>query len=73
VIDPTGKVTLRHAGTLLKIGIGRDHARTPVLLLVHDLHVRIVNAATGELLPELTLDPTNRYQGTGKPHGRTNR
>jgi hypothetical protein len=36
----------------------RSHAGTYVILLVQDLDVRIVNAATGELLRELTLDPT---------------
>jgi transposase InsO family protein len=68
-IDADGKVTLRHHGRLHHIGIGRTHARTPVLLLVQDLHIRIVNAATGELLRDLTLDPTRNYQPTGKPRG----
>jgi hypothetical protein len=31
------------------------------------LHVRIVAAATGELLRQLTLDPTHNYQPTGRP------
>jgi hypothetical protein len=44
---------------------------TPVLLLVQDLDVRIVNAATGELLRELTIDPTRDYQGTARPPGPT--
>jgi transposase InsO family protein len=68
-VDNTGKVTLRHGGRLYSIGIGRTHARTRVLILVQDLHIRIVNAATGELLRELTLNPTKRYQGTGRPPG----
>jgi Integrase core domain len=68
-VDATGVVTLRHAGRLHHIGIGRTHARTPVLLLVQDLHIRIVHAATGELLRELTLDPTRNYQPTGRPPG----
>lgn len=29
--------------------------------------MRVVDAATGELLRELTLDPTKDYQPTGKP------
>ena len=70
-IDTAGKITLRHGGTLYSIGIGRTHARTRVLVLVHDLDIRIINAATGELLRELTLDPTKRYQGTGRPPGPT--
>jgi transposase InsO family protein len=68
-IDNTGLVTLRHSGKLFHIGIGRPHAGTRVLLLVQDLHVRVINAATGELIRELTLDPDRRYQATGKPAG----
>jgi len=70
-IDKAGKITLRHAGTLYSIGIGRTHARTHVIVLVHDLDIRIINAATGELLRELVLDTTQRYQGTGRPPGPT--
>jgi transposase InsO family protein len=68
-VDTGGKITLRHAGSLYSIGIGRTHARTRVLILVHDLDIRIIDAATGELLRELTLDTTKRYQGTGRPPG----
>lgn len=68
-IDDTGCVTLRVNGRLHHIGVGRTHARTHVLLLVHDHHVRIVDAATGELLRELTIDTTRDYQGTGRPRG----
>jgi transposase InsO family protein len=70
-IDKAGKVTLRHGGQLYSIGIGRTHARTRVILLVQDLHVRVIDAATGELLRELVLDTTKRYQGTGRPPGPT--
>jgi transposase InsO family protein len=67
VIDTNGVVTLRHAGKLHHIGIGRTHARTHVILLIQDLNVRIIDAATGELLRELTLDPDRNYQATGNP------
>ena len=70
-IDKTGCVTLRVAGRLHHIGVGRTHAGTHVLLLVQDLHVRIVDAATGELLRELTIDPTRDYQPTRRPPGPT--
>jgi transposase InsO family protein len=70
-VDATGVVTLRHAGRLHHIGIGRTHARTHVLLLVQDLDIRVVNAATGELLRDLILDPTRDYQPTGAPKGPT--
>lgn len=68
-IDKTGCVTLRHAGRLHHIGIGRTHAHTRVLILAQDLDIRIINAATGELLRQLTLDPTRDYQPTGAPKG----
>jgi hypothetical protein len=68
-VDHTGVVTLRVNGRLHHIGIGRTHARTHVILLVQDLDIRVVHAATGELLREITLDPTKDYQPTGKPPG----
>jgi len=68
-IDDAGSVTLRVNGRLHHIGIGRTHARTPVILLIQDLHVRIVAAATGELLRELTIDPRRDYQPRGLPPG----
>ena len=49
-------------GKLRHIGIGRTHARTHVILLIQDLDVRIVNAITGELLRELTINPALDYQ-----------
>ena len=68
-VDADGKLTLRVGGRLHHIGIGRTHARTRVLMLVCDLHVRVINAATGELLRELTIDPARNYQPTGRPPG----
>jgi transposase InsO family protein len=68
-IDKTGCVTLRVAGQLRHIGIGRTHAGTHVILLVHDLHTRVVGAATGELLRELVIDPRKDYQPRGLPPG----
>ena len=64
-INKAGTVTLRVAGQLRHIGIGRTYAGTHVLLLVQDLEVRVVHAATGELLRELTIDPRRDYQPTG--------
>src|SRR3954454_5866727 len=68
-IDKTGCVPLRLAGRLHHLGIGRTHAGTHVLLLVQDLDVRIIDAVTGELLRELTIDPSRDYQPTGRPPG----
>jgi transposase InsO family protein len=70
-IDKTGCVTLRVAGKLRHIGIGRPHAGTHVLLLVSDLHVRVINAATGDLLRELNIDSTRDYQPRRSRHPET--
>ena len=69
VISTSGAVAVRTGGKLYHIGIGRIHAGTAVLLLIADLHIRIINAATGQQLRELTLDPTRDYQPTGRPPG----
>ena len=63
-------MTLRVGGRLHHISIGRTHARTRVLMLVQDLNVRIINAATGELIRQLTIDPTRDYRPRGVPTGR---
>jgi hypothetical protein len=36
-------------------------------MLIQDLDVRVINAATGELLRELTINPARDYQPTGNP------
>ena len=68
-VDEAGSVTLRMAGRLHHIGVGRAHARTRVLILIHDLNIRIINATTSGLLRYLILDPTCHYQPTGNPKG----
>jgi hypothetical protein len=59
------------AGRLRHIGIGRTHAGTDIHLLIQDLHVTVVNAATGEILRDLLIDPNRDYHGTGRPPGPT--
>ena len=73
-IDDSGVVTLRHDSRLHHIGIGRTHARTHVIMLIQDLNIRVIATATGELLRELTLDPTRDYQprGTRQKQNRPN-
>jgi hypothetical protein len=60
------KLILRVSGKLHHIGTGSENARTPVLMLVQDLHVRIINAAIGELIRELVIDPARDYQPLGR-------
>jgi Integrase core domain len=65
IIDSNGKLTLSHNGRLHHIGIGRTHARTPVLMLINGLDIRIIHATTGEILRELHLNPAVDYQALG--------
>ncbi len=68
-IDQAGVITLRVAGRLHHIGVGRTYTGTRVLVLIQDLRIRIIHAATGQLLRELTLNTTKDYQPTGAPKG----
>lgn len=70
-VDNYGSLSLRLAGRLHHIGAGRTHAGTRVLMLIQDHNVRIINAATGELIRELTIDTTRDYQPRGVPPGPT--
>jgi len=60
-IDPSGVFTLRHNSRLHHIGIGRRHAGTRILVLVHDLDIRVLTT-NGELIRELHLNPARDYQ-----------
>jgi Homeodomain-like domain/Integrase core domain len=61
-VDADGKLTLRHNSRLHHIGIGRRWSGTKVLILARDLELRIITQNDGELIRELTLDPTRDYQ-----------
>ena len=61
-IDNDGKITLRHTGRLLHLGIGRAHARTEIICLVHNDNATVIATNTGEILADFTLDPTHNYQ-----------
>jgi transposase InsO family protein len=61
-VDKTGRVTLRHNSRLHHIGIGRAHTGQAIKLLIADQNIRIINANTGQLIRELTLDPNRDYQ-----------
>jgi transposase InsO family protein len=60
-IDPSGVFTLRHNSRLHHIGVGRRYAGTDILVLIHDLQIRVLTS-DGELLRELQLNPAKDYQ-----------
>ena len=74
VVDSDGKLTLRYNGRLHHIGIGRTHARTPILMLINGRNIRIIQAHTGELIRDLILNPAIDYQpqGVRKPRPKPN-
>lgn len=61
-IDDTGKISLRHSGRMLHLGIGRIHARTEIICLIHNDNATVITTDTGEVLAGFTLDPTRDYQ-----------
>jgi transposase InsO family protein len=63
-VDETGKVSLRYDSRLYKIGLGRAHKGRSVRLLIADQEIRVIDA-NGELIRELTLDPSRCYQPLG--------
>ena len=65
VVDASGKVSVRYGSQLLHIGIGRRYEGTPVMLLIHELDVRVCKEG-GELIRALTLDPSRNYQPQSK-------
>ena len=59
-VDKTGKVSLRYDSRLYKIGIGKYKGRA-VKLLIADQNIRVIDLH-GQLIRELTLDPSRNYQ-----------
>ena len=60
-IDQFGKLTLRRAGKLHHLGVGRSHARKEVLILVDDHEVTITDRTTGEILGTYDINPNRNY------------
>ena len=61
-VDTAGTVTLRHDSKLHHIGLGRAHKGKPIKLLIADRDIRVLDAQTGGLIRQLTLDPSRDYQ-----------
>jgi len=61
-VDADGKVTLRHAGRLRHLGIGRAHKHKRIILLAQDADVLAIEHGTGEILAEFAIDNARGYQ-----------
>lgn len=62
IVDKDGKVTLRYAGKLRHLGIGRAWIGQPVLLLIKDNQVSTSLIETGQTIATHHIDPTRNYQ-----------
>jgi transposase InsO family protein len=65
-LDAGGRVTLRYLSRLRHFHVSYKRRGQPVILLVAGDHVRVF-AEDGELLRELTLDPSRDYQPSSRP------
>lgn len=61
-VDTSGKVTIRYAGKLHHLGIGRTHAGKIVTLIIENDHVLTIETSTGEIIAEHKIDPNKAYQ-----------
>jgi transposase InsO family protein len=64
-VDLDGKLTIRYAGQIRHLGIGRQHAGTRVRMLINDRDIRVLNLA-GQLLGNYTINPNRNYQARNK-------
>jgi transposase InsO family protein len=60
-LDTTGKMTLRRAGRMHHLAVGRAHARTRVLAFTDDHHVTVADLTTGEILSVHLIQPDKSY------------
>ncbi|MGR6092277.1 integrase core domain-containing protein [Brevibacterium sp. CSND-B09] len=61
-VDATGTISIRYAGKLRHLEIGRAWARKRVLLLVHGADTMIIDRVGGKVIAEHTLDASKDYQ-----------
>ena len=61
-VDKSGRITLRFAGQMRYLGIGRAHIGTPTLTVITGSHAITSNKETGEIIAEHHIDTERRYQ-----------
>lgn len=57
-----GRITLRYAGKLRHLNIGRAYKDTRVLALIHDRQTMVLELSTGTIIAEHLIDPAKDYQ-----------
>lgn len=61
-VDKNGKITIRYAGKLRHLGIGRAHIGTKVVTVLIGPHAITADRETAEVIAEHIIDPTKNYQ-----------
>ena len=57
-LDTKGKMSLRRAGRMHHLGVGRAHAGKRVLAFADEHHITVAELTTGEVLSTHQIDPT---------------
>ena len=60
-VDNDGKVTLRWAGTMRKLYVGRKHRTKEIMLICINNDIAAINPHTGEIWGRYHLDKTKKY------------
>lgn len=60
-VDTDGHVSIRRAGRMHHLGIGRRHATKRILAITDETTVTVIHLDTGEILSEHRIDPTRGY------------
>lgn len=60
-VDTSGKISLRWGNRLLHLGVGRTHARTDVIALIHNTDATIITL-DGTTLSHHKINPNQGYQ-----------
>jgi hypothetical protein len=66
-LDTKDKMSLRRAGRMHHLGIGRAHARKRVLAFADDDHVTVADLITGEVLSTHLIEPNKNYWRNQNP------
>jgi transposase InsO family protein len=61
IVDRDGKVSIRRAGKMHHLGIGRKHTAAPVLILIDEHTATVTHLTTGEVLSNHIIDADKSY------------
>ena len=60
-VDTFGKVSLRRAGKMHHLGVGRGYAGKAVTVLVDEVEVMVIDQGSGEIISKHTIDPEKNH------------